>query len=365
MRFIIACGGTGGHFYPGYALGRTLRGRDHEVLFLLRKEDPAAARLQAEDLPFVELDLCGLPRRPSLALFSFGWKLLRSLRTARGILRAWKPDAAVGMGGYLTFPLAAAARWAGVPLILHESNVVLGLANRLCLPWARALALGLPLPRPAPAARSALTGTPVREELHRRADPAQARKALGLDPGRATLLVFGGSQGAAAINRTVPEALARLRKDAQVQVLHLAGRAQAEETRELYRNARTDATVLPYLEDMASAYAAADAVLCRAGAATLAELAAQARPALLVPYPSAAAGHQEANARALEAAGAARVLEEPLDPESLCAALRPLLTDAGLRAKMSGSYARLGLPSPQACGAALADLVEDCARRAP
>ncbi|MFA6092891.1 MAG: undecaprenyldiphospho-muramoylpentapeptide beta-N-acetylglucosaminyltransferase [Elusimicrobiota bacterium] len=362
MRIIIGCGGTGGHFYPGYALGKELRARGHEVLFVLRTEDPAAARLQEEDLSFVEIDLRGLPRRIGPKLFSFFWKLLGSLKTCRHLLRAWKPDAVVGMGGYLTFPLAAAAKITRTPLILHESNVILGLANKVCRPWAQALALGLPMPVP-PAGRSALTGTPIREDLARRADPAASRRTLGLDPARATLLVFGGSQGASAINRAVPEAAALLAEEGlSFQILHLAGRMNAQETQALYEKSKCKAVVLPYLEDMASAYAAADVALCRSGAATLAELAAQEKPALLIPYPNAAARHQEANARVLESAGAARILLEPLEPRSLAEALRPLLADAALRKNLSSAYARLGLPSAGASARSLADLVEDCSQ---
>ncbi|MEK9145417.1 MAG: glycosyltransferase, partial [Elusimicrobiota bacterium] len=143
MRIVIACGGTGGHFYPGYALGRCLRERGHEVLYCLRTGDPAAPRLAAEDLPYFELPLRGLPRKPSLAWLGFALGLARSMRIARNTLRAWRPSdrplVAVGMGGYLSFPLAAAAGRLGGPLVLHEANAVFGLANRAGLPFAKAL----------------------------------------------------------------------------------------------------------------------------------------------------------------------------------------------------------------------------------
>ncbi|HVE14105.1 MAG TPA: UDP-N-acetylglucosamine--N-acetylmuramyl-(pentapeptide) pyrophosphoryl-undecaprenol N-acetylglucosamine transferase [Elusimicrobiota bacterium] len=358
MRIAIACGGTGGHFYPGYVLGKTLRARGHEVLFVLRTQDPAAARLEAEDLPFIELDLRGMPRSLSPALLSFAWKLAGSLRTARAVVRSWRPAAAAGMGGYLTFPLAAAARAEGVPFLLHESNAVMGLANRLLGRWARIVALGLP-PAGAAPAHARLVGTPVRPELWRRGEPAAARKELGLED-RPTLLVFGGSQGARAINRLLPPAVASM-KAARPQVLHLSGPAAEEETRAAYAAAGVAAQVRGYCARMDQAYAAADVVLCRSGASTLAELAAQAKPALLVPYPFAAENHQEVNARLWETAGAGRLLrEKELSAEGLARTLGELFgaDGAGKRAAMSDAYPRLGLPPAESCADRLADAVE-------
>jgi UDP-N-acetylglucosamine--N-acetylmuramyl-(pentapeptide) pyrophosphoryl-undecaprenol N-acetylglucosamine transferase len=266
------------------------------------------------------------------------------------------------MGGYLTFPLAAAARLARIPAVLHESNAILGLANRLSLPMAQGLALGLPLAKAPGGARAKLVGTPVREALWARGDAASARAALGLEPGLATLLVFGGSQGAGSINRAVPRGLALLK--IPFQVLHLAGKNDPAEVERLYREGGVRARVLPYLDAMELAYAAADSVLCRSGAATLAELAAQAKPALLIPFPSAAAGHQELNAAVFERAGAARMLKEPLAPGAVADALRPLLSDPEVRSSMSKAYARVDLPAPQDSVRMLADMVQEAARHA-
>lgn len=367
MKVLIACGGTGGHFYPGYALGLELKARGHEVLFVLRRGDPAAPRLEAAGLPFIDLDLAGLPRRPSLKWLTFPLRLAQSVRTARRAARAWRPDAAVGTGGYLTAPVAAAAALSGVPFLLHESNAVLGLANRLCAPAAAALALGLPLEKAR--AGTTLTGTPIREALWRRGSPEEARRRLGLAPGAATLLVFGGSQGAQALNRTVPEGLKLLagRRRGDLQVLHLSGTRGEAEAREAYAGLsafRVD--VRPYLEAMADAYAAADLAVCRAGASTLAELAAQRLPAVLIPFPHAAGGHQEANARVLERLGAARLLRQAeLTPESFAALLEELLPPGGAGAlkAMAAGYAGLSLPAPAESARALADLVERAAKR--
>ncbi|MBI2363244.1 MAG: UDP-N-acetylglucosamine--N-acetylmuramyl-(pentapeptide) pyrophosphoryl-undecaprenol N-acetylglucosamine transferase [Elusimicrobia bacterium] len=360
MKVLIASGGTGGHFYPCLALGREVKARGGSALFILRAGDPAGPRLDAEGLPWVGLELSGLPRRPSAAWLTAPVRTVRALLVARRVVRAWRPDAVVGMGGYLTLPAALAGAWRGVPVVLHEANALLGLANRLSRPFSSALALGLPLEG---GERGDLVGTPLRQELHARGDAAAARKSLGLDPARPTVLVVGGSQGARALNRLVPAGLSRASAAVPgIQVVHLAGKAEADAVREAYAAGGTRAIVLDYLERMDQAYAAADLAVCRAGATTVAELAAQALPALLVPYPFATARHQDANARVLERAGAAELLaEDSLTPERLAGRAAALLRDPGRRAQMSAAYGRAGLPEPGVCVRLFADLVERAA----
>lgn len=353
MRVLIASGGTGGHFYPGYALADELGRRGHESLFLLRKGDPAGPRLDALSLPWTELDMSGLPRRPSAEWLRVFWKSAKALKACRDLVRAWKPDVMAGMGGYLTLPAALAARSRRVPVVLHESNAVLGLANRLAAPLARAVAYGLPQARGGPGA---LIGTPLRPELLEPAEASAARRALGLDPARPTLLVVGGSQGARALNGVVPKA-AGAAADV-LQVLHLAGAGASGPVREAYAAAGVRAVVLDYLDGMQRAFAAADLAVCRAGATTAAELAAMRVPALLVPYPFAAEGHQEVNARVLEAAGAAECwLEASLDPARLGARIKALLDDPDARRRMGEAYSKLGLPAARDSARLLADLV--------
>lgn len=318
-RVIIAAGGTGGHFYPGLVAAQELKARGWEPLVIVKKDDPAKARLEAAGLAFLEADLKGLPRRVGPELFTFAGKLLGSLRLMSRAARDFKPDLVVGMGGYLTFPAAYAAWRRGVPIALHESNAVLGLANAASVKFGAALFWGLP---PADG-NGKVVGTPIRPALHKRQDAGQARRALGLDPAKSTILVFGGSQGAQAINNAMPKALRASRVDAQV--LHLAGKGKAAETLDAYKKAGITATVLDYLEDMAAAYAAADVVVCRAGASTLAELAAQRKTAVLVPYPHAAADHQDANARVFERAGTARRIAETDLSDGLGPALADML----------------------------------------
>lgn len=293
-RVLIAAGGTGGHFYPGLVAAQDLKARGWEPLLIVKKDDPAKERLEKAGLACLEVDLGGMPRSIGLGLGTFTVKLIASMRLMSRVARDYKPALALGMGGYLTFPVAYAAWRRGVPIALHESNAVLGLANKAATWFGAALFWGLP---PAEG-DGKVVGTPVRPALFGRGDAKEARRALGLDPERKTILVFGGSQGAKAINLAVPKAMRASGVDAQV--LHLAGKGKSEETLDAYKAAGITATVLDYLEDMAAAYAAADVVVCRSGASTLAELAAQRKTAVLVPYPHAAADHQDANARVFE-----------------------------------------------------------------
>jgi UDP-N-acetylglucosamine--N-acetylmuramyl-(pentapeptide) pyrophosphoryl-undecaprenol N-acetylglucosamine transferase len=344
-RVAIAAGGTGGHFYPGLVVAQALKARGWEPLLIVRSGDPALATLEKEGLAALPVDLRGLPRRPGPELFSFARKLAGSMGTLSRALRAFRPDLALGMGGYLTFPLIFAAWRRGVPRAVHESNAVLGLANAAAAKLGADLFWGLP--PEDPAARGAVVGTPVRPALWIRRGAAESRRALGLAD-RPTLLVFGGSQGAQGLNAALPRALRSL---PEVQVLHMAGKGKAEAAAAAYRAEGIAADVREYLDDMASAYGAADLVVCRSGASTLAELSAQRAPAVLVPYPHAAADHQNANARVFERAGASvRLLEAELDAK-LGSVLADLLKSDGAeerRSGMSRAYERLGLPAAAA-----------------
>lgn len=354
-RALIAAGGTGGHFYPGLVAARALKARGWQPLIAVKKDDPAKTRLESEGLALIEVDLRGLPRKPGAALLVFSAGLFASLGLLCRVARDFRPNLVLGMGGYLTFPAAFAAWRRGVPCALHESNSILGLANAAAVKLGAALFWGLP---PA-GGKGTVVGTPVRPELHRHLDPAASRRALGLDSQRATVLVFGGSQGAQALNTGLGTAVKR--SGVSPQILHLAGRKKSEETLAAYKNAGTTATVFDYLDNMAAAYGAADIVICRAGAGTLAELAAQRKPAILIPYPHAAAGHQDANARVFERAGAAlRISEEGL-AEKLGPALADLLKSkeaAARRAQMSNAYKSLGLPSAEKTTEMFVDILE-------
>lgn len=342
-RIVIASGGTGGHFYPGFVLGLELRRRSHEVLYLVRRDDPALPRLEANDLPSLPLDLVGMPRRPGVQALGFLWKMARALGLLSKAYRSWKPQAVVGMGAYLSFPAVVTAWSRGIPAMVHESNRRLGLANRMSMPFVRTLCQGLPLEGEG-APQGVLTGTPVREGLWTRRDPAAARRELGLDPECPAVLVFGGSQGAQALNRVLPAALAEAAKVVKgLQALHLSGAGRSSEVAAAYAAHGLHAVVMDYSERMDLALAAADLAFCRSGASTAAELIHQALPAVLVPYPHAAGGHQLANARWLASAGCSEVLEEAALDETAAAA-RVSALFAGRLPAMRAAYDRLTVP---------------------
>jgi UDP-N-acetylglucosamine--N-acetylmuramyl-(pentapeptide) pyrophosphoryl-undecaprenol N-acetylglucosamine transferase len=251
--------------------------------------------------------------------------------------------------------------------MVHESNSQLGLANRACLPFIAEVAMGLPLarkPRWPAKVRYELCGTPVRPEFWKLPDAAESRRSLGLDPEKRTLLIFGGSQGALGINQRVPAAVLKLIRSrfGQLQCLHLSGPKNEAAVRESYGN-EPSVKVLPYLQEMHRAYAAANLVICRSGASTLAELVAAGKPAVLVPLPTSAGGHQSANARVFADAGAALYVEEKdIAPESLASMLDDLIfSSSGSRSRlqeMSECYGRLRLPAPQETVSLLAAQVE-------
>jgi len=346
-RVVIAAGGTGGHFYPGLVAALELKKRGWEPLLIVKKDDPAKARLEQAGLACLEVDLVGMPRRIGPGMISFGAKLIMSLSALSRVMRDFKPDLALGMGGYLTFPVAYAAWRRGIPIALHESNSILGLANKAAAGLGGNIFWGLP---PANG-DGVVVGTPVRPALLQKINAAEGRKKLGLDPAKKTILVFGGSQGAEAINKAMPKALKEAGID--VQVLHLSGKGKAEETKKAYSDAGQKALVLEYLENMAAAYAAADVVVCRAGASTLAELFAQRKTAVLVPYPHAAANHQDANARVFEKARATtRITETDLYDD-----LGPCLADM-LSSPRNAEWTQLGLPSADRTTTAFVDQLE-------
>lgn len=344
-RILIAAGGTGGHFYPGFVLAQALKERGWEPLFFLRSDDPSAPTLEKAGIACVEVKLRGMPRSPGLPLLLFLRDLARAVALSRRVVRDFRPDAVIGMGGYLTFPAVMAARLRGVPAALHESNAVPGLANAAAAKLGARMYWGLP----PLSGEGEVVGTPIRQALWKPGDAAAARRELGLDPGKTTILVFGGSQGAKGLNERAP---AILKARPGLQVLHLAGRNGAPEVEARY--AGFPAKVLPFLDRMELAYAAADLVICRSGASTIAELAAQKKPAVLVPFPSAAGNHQELNARVVEKTGACRVVLEKELEARLAGAVDELLASPSAGEK----YAALGLPEPSRCAAALAGAVE-------
>ncbi|HXF57641.1 MAG TPA: UDP-N-acetylmuramate--L-alanine ligase, partial [Actinomycetota bacterium] len=354
---------TAGHVIPGLALARALSRRGHEVTFL-----GTADRLEAELVPragfgFQPVRARPFVRRPSPAALGAVLTAVRAVGECVPLVRG--AGALVGMGGYASVAPVLAARRAGVPVVLHEQNAVPGLANRALSRVAAAVALSFPQAGRGLARRGRMevTGNPVREEVlrvrtERQALAREGRAELGLEAGRRTVLVFGGSQGALHLDRAAAGACRLLSGRADLQVLLITGPDHLEETRRgLPTTGPLLVRTLGYLDRMELAYACADLVVCRAGATTVAELTACGLPALLVPYPYATGRHQEANARALQRTGAASVLrDQELTAVALARRVESLVDhEERLRAMAERSRA-LGRPD---AAERLADLVEE------
>lgn len=310
MRVCLAAGGTGGHLLPGLALGKALRARGHFVHFVVKKDDSSQARLAAEGFPSSALFFEGFPRAFSFGALAYPWTAAAAYRSAARVGRRESPGVVVGMGGYVSVPLGL---WAGlhrVPLVLHEQNVRAGLANRFLSRWAAAIGVTFDGTTGLPAERCVKTGLPLRPDLAP-LDPRAARRALGLNEADPTILVFGGSQGARALNARWIEALPRLGRPGEIwQFIHLTGAADEPAVRTAYERDGRKAFVRAFHSDMATVYSAADAVVGRAGANTVMEIYRMGKKALLVPFPHATDDHQAANARALARDGAAAVVAE-------------------------------------------------------
>ena len=300
---MVMAGGTGGHIFPGIAVAEELRVKGWRVVWMGHPEGMEARIVPARgyETAWVRFG----------ALRGKGWvrKLLLPLNLLSGLWQAWRalrharPDVVLGMGGYITFPGGMMAALSGRPLVLHEQNSVAGLANRVLARMAERVLTGFP----EVLQKGRWVGNPVRAEIA--AVPAPAERFAGRE-GPLRILVVGGSLGAAALNEAVPAALGRLPLERRPQVLHQAGEKQIDGVRMAYARARVEGDLRPFIDDMASAYAQADLVICRAGALTVAELAAVGAASLLVPFPHAVDDHQTGNARFLAERGAAYLLPQ-------------------------------------------------------
>jgi UDP-N-acetylglucosamine--N-acetylmuramyl-(pentapeptide) pyrophosphoryl-undecaprenol N-acetylglucosamine transferase len=346
---LIAAGGTGGHLFPGIAVADELVRRDAStrVVFagtprgLESRLVPRAGYALAL-LPILPLNGVGLPRL-LLGLVALPWGLAR----AAALVLRLRPSAVLGIGGYAGGPVTLLAALLGVRAVILEPNVKPGFTNRVLKPFARAAACAYEETRVAFGRKGVLTGNPVRggfASLPRK----EHREPL-------TLLAFGGSQGSRVLNRALLAALPHLPGPERLRIVHQTGPAMRDEVAAAYRDAGRTADVVAFIDDMAARFGDADLVLSRSGATTCAELTAAGKAAILVPFARAADGHQRTNARALEAAGAARMVEErDLRGEALAALVRALIGDPPRLAAMGEAARRLGRPD---AAARVADLV--------
>jgi UDP-N-acetylglucosamine--N-acetylmuramyl-(pentapeptide) pyrophosphoryl-undecaprenol N-acetylglucosamine transferase len=349
MRILVSGGGTGGHIYPALAVARELQKHySAELLFLGDINGLETRIVPAAGIPFAGITAGKLRRYLSPGTLSDLGRVPAGMRQALREVRAFKPDAAFTSGGYVSVPAGFAARLSGVPLVMHQQDVPPNLANKLLRPLATRISVSFADSlRYFPAERTTLTGNPVREEVLAVANGngATYRPQVGLDFSLPVLLVTGGSQGARHLNQVIVEALPRLLP--RCQVLHVSGEYTYEETRDRAErilvavpDLRSRYVLHAYLkDDMPAALAASDVVLCRSGAATLAELAVVGRPSILVPLPPGFTGSpQQVNAEMFVRVGAAQmILDKHLTADKLLAALLPLLGDTGKRVSMAAA----------------------------
>jgi UDP-N-acetylglucosamine--N-acetylmuramyl-(pentapeptide) pyrophosphoryl-undecaprenol N-acetylglucosamine transferase len=306
MRVLILAGGTGGHVFPALAVAEELRARGAEVLWLGTRSGLEAEIVPRAGFALSFISISGLRGKGVLSWLLAPYKLALAFLQSLGALMRLRPMAVLGMGGFVTGPAGFCAWLLDKPLLIHEQNAVAGLTNRLLAPLADKVLEAFPGSLPAKH-RPVHTGNPVRAAISAVAEPVQR---LAGRSGPLRLLVIGGSLGAQVFNEIVPQALTALPAAERPEVRHQCGKRHLDAAQRNYRAAGVEARVAPFIDDMAEAYAWADLVLCRAGALTVAELAAAGMAAILVPYPYAVDDHQTANARYLSNQRAALLLPQ-------------------------------------------------------
>ncbi|WP_179404924.1 undecaprenyldiphospho-muramoylpentapeptide beta-N-acetylglucosaminyltransferase [Burkholderia guangdongensis] len=306
---MVMAGGTGGHVFPGLAVAHRMEAQGWRVVWLGNPAGMEATLVPKHGIPMEYVRFGGLRGKGLATKLALPLNLLRACWQSLGVLRRVKPDVVLGMGGYITFPAGVMAALSGRPLVLHEQNSIAGLTNKVLAKLAKRVLVAFPNALP----HAEWTGNPIRAELARTAPP-KARYAARSGP--LSVLVVGGSLGAAALNEVVPRALAMLAPNERPRIVHQAGAKHIEALKSNYDAAGfTDPTgggvrLVPFIDDMASAYAEADLVICRSGAMTVSEIAAVGVAALFVPFPYAVDDHQTTNAAFLAEAGAAVLVQQ-------------------------------------------------------
>ena len=319
---LVMAGGTGGHVYPALAVAQALQKRSRAVVWLGSHRGLESRIVPANNIDMERINVTGLRGKGGLTLLLVPFSLIWAFAQSLCVMIRHRPAAVLGMGGFVSGPGGIAAWLMRRPLLIHEQNAVAGLTNRFLAHLARVVLQAFPGSFPANI-KTEIVGNPVRADITALAEPAtrfNSRK------GSLRLLVLGGSQGALVLNKVVPAALARLPEELLPVVRHQTGNLTIEAAREAYEQKSLAVELIPYIEDIAKAYAWADLVVCRAGALTVAELSAAGLAAIFVPYPTAVDDHQTANAKPMVEAGAAVIMAEAdLCEESLADLLKKWL----------------------------------------
>jgi len=305
---LIACGGTGGHLFPGIAVAEELKARGHRpILLISEKKVDAEASAKYGDLEFARIAAIAKPPTLSLKMLPFMLRLWKTIGSCKKLLQEKEIDVVLGMGGFTSFPPAFAAKKLGKPCYVHDSNAVPGKSNLLTGKYCTAVLLGLEAAVPYFKGRKTIvTGTPVRQEMRALIGRDEARAKLGVPEGKKMIFVFGGSQGAQKVNTFTAEAA---KADDSLYWYHVAGSADLQRVEGLAKG-QGNHEVLGFCADMGTAYAASDLVVCRSGASSMTELSFLGLPSILVPYPFSADDHQVKNAEVFDSAGAGVMIKE-------------------------------------------------------
>lgn len=367
LRVAIAAGGTAGHINPALALAEELAARGHQVEFFGQPKKLESTLVPQAGFPFNPIDVTGFDRSRPWTIVSALWRMRAAQKTIGRHFGSSRPDVAVGFGAYIELPLINWCHAQGIPCVIHEQNSVPGLANKTSAAKVKTVCVSLPVAIDAfrgkvgPDTQIVVTGNPVRQSVIR-ADRAEGRRNLGIPKDATMLLVFGGSLGARHLNQGVAALKSKLLSRKDLYVIHSTGKGEYDSVVNELALTQDEAArwrVMPYIDRMGEALAAADLVLSRAGASSVAEIAALAVPSMLVPYPFATADHQTTNARYLVDAGAAVLLpDEKIDAPEFEDDLLGLVDDPARRQAMRDAARSL---AQDKAALALADQVESAA----
>ena len=348
-HYLVSGGGTGGHIFPALSIANEIRRRypEAEILFVGAEGRMEMERVPAAGYEIKGLPVCGFDRKHLLRNVKVLFKLWKSIRLAKKILKDFKPDIAIGVGGYASGPMLKAAQKKGIPTLLQEQNSYAGVTNKLLAKNAKCICVAYEgMERFFPEDKIVLTGNPVRRNLLEcNATQEEARKAMGIDPEKATILIIGGSLGARTVNESIIGGLEKLGAAADdVQVVWQTGKFYDQQCKEaLAKSGVKNVIQMPFISNMDMAYRAADLVISRAGASSISELQLLGKPSILVPSPNVAEDHQTKNALALANRDAAIMVTDAEAPEKLVDAMLATVNDEDKLHSLSANVLRMAL----------------------
>ncbi len=349
MRVLISGGGTGGHVYPAIAIANAIKDKDPsvEILFVGAQGKLEMEKVPAAGYPIEGLWISGFQRKLSLRNLSFPFKLISSLYRARKIIKKFKPDVAVGVGGYASGPILQVASMMKIPTLIQEQNSYPGITNKILAKKVNKICVAYEgMERFFPKSKIILTGNPVRRDLYDTPiNKEEAKASFGIDNDHKTVLIFGGSLGARRINESVEDAFDIIKRHSEINYVWQVGKMYFDEYSCGVVAALPNITVLPFIERMDFAYAASDVVVCRAGALTISEIALINKPAVLVPSPHVAEDHQTKNAMALVSNEAALMVRNAEAQEKMIPTVLELLSDEKLQNNLVSNLKKMGRPN--------------------